>query len=193
MQSKLSIYGLYQWDPTILTGAQWFPFAPELPVEDFFLLLTTELCELPLVWPNGDIMRKMVKAWCKTMQYRWKGLYNSTKLEYNAIENYNRTETVTTKSKTTGSTQNNGSDSTTQQRTAYDNLSLADTAKETVTMGSGNSVTGDVETSHTNKTSGNIGVTTTQQMLEQERTVLQFNFFETVVEDFKKKFCIEVY
>lgn len=40
---------------------------------------------------------------------------------------------------------------------------------------------------------GNIGVTTTQQMIEQEREVVQFNLYEYIVREFKEAFCILVY
>lgn len=40
---------------------------------------------------------------------------------------------------------------------------------------------------------GNIGVTTTQRMIEEERQVALFNFIDTVTESFKAKFCIGVY
>lgn len=40
---------------------------------------------------------------------------------------------------------------------------------------------------------GNIGVTTSQQMIESEREIANFDFYEVVVGDFKEKFCLEVY
>lgn len=41
--------------------------------------------------------------------------------------------------------------------------------------------------------SGNIGVTTSQQMIEQERNVAVFNITDYIVRDFKQRFCILVY
>ena len=41
--------------------------------------------------------------------------------------------------------------------------------------------------------SGNIGVTTTQQMIQQEREVSMFDMVATIVNDFKYRFCILVY
>lgn len=40
---------------------------------------------------------------------------------------------------------------------------------------------------------GNIGVTTTQQMLESERKTVQFNMFDYIIQDFKKEFCLMIY
>lgn len=47
--------------------------------------------------------------------------------------------------------------------------------------------------SHMARAYGNIGVTTTQQMIEQERETVQFNIFKTIIEDFKMRFCLMIY
>ena len=46
---------------------------------------------------------------------------------------------------------------------------------------------------HTAKISGNIGVTTTQEMIEQERKVWMFNLYKLIAEEFKQNFCVMVY
>ena len=48
------------------------------------------------------------------------------------------------------------------------------------------------ETLKTRRT-GNIGVTTTQQMLEQERAIAEFNITEYITKSFKQRFCIMIY
>lgn len=40
---------------------------------------------------------------------------------------------------------------------------------------------------------GNIGVTTTQQMIKEQRDVVLFNIIDYIVKDFKERFCILVY
>ena len=40
---------------------------------------------------------------------------------------------------------------------------------------------------------GNIGVTTTQQMIKEEREVDQFNIVDYIVQSFKRRFCLLVY
>ena len=44
-----------------------------------------------------------------------------------------------------------------------------------------------------NRTKGNIGVTTTQQMIQSEREVVRYDFLEDVINDFKARFCLMVY
>jgi len=41
--------------------------------------------------------------------------------------------------------------------------------------------------------SGNIGITTTQQMIREEREVARFSIYEHIADDFKQNFCILVY
>ena len=45
----------------------------------------------------------------------------------------------------------------------------------------------------TTRRTGNIGVTTTQQMIREERDVALFNTIEFITNSFKKRFCIMVY
>lgn len=53
--------------------------------------------------------------------------------------------------------------------------------------------TGTVITEYTTEGKGNIGVTTSQQLLEQERQVSLFNFMDIVISDMTARFCILVY
>lgn len=48
---------------------------------------------------------------------------------------------------------------------------------------------------HTNNTieQGNIGVTTTQQMIEAERELVRFNIYDVIIESFKQRFCLLIY
>ena len=47
--------------------------------------------------------------------------------------------------------------------------------------------------SHELHAHGNIGVTTTQEMIKQQREVELFNLYDIIIENFKMRFCILVY
>lgn len=49
------------------------------------------------------------------------------------------------------------------------------------------------EGEHTLHAHGNIGVTTTQTMIRQQREIDLFNIYDIIIEDFKMRFCIMVY
>ena len=40
---------------------------------------------------------------------------------------------------------------------------------------------------------GNVGVTTTQQMIQSQRDVVQFNVIDHIIQDFITRFCVMVY
>ena len=47
--------------------------------------------------------------------------------------------------------------------------------------------------SHTLRAHGNIGVTTTQEMIRQQREIETFNIYDIIIDDFRNRFCILVY
>lgn len=49
------------------------------------------------------------------------------------------------------------------------------------------------KTTHKARISGNIGVTTTQQMIDEERQSSKFNIIDYIADEFKTRFCILVY
>lgn len=69
--------------------------------------------------------------------------------------------------------------------TGTDNIALTDTEN----------VNDDVTKSETRtqRRTGNIGVTTTQQMLEQERKIADFNMISYIAQSFKQRFCLLIY
>lgn len=46
---------------------------------------------------------------------------------------------------------------------------------------------------HTLHTHGNIGVTTTQQMIESERESVRYNLIEEIASDYQTAFCLDIY
>lgn len=51
--------------------------------------------------------------------------------------------------------------------------------------------TGTITTSRTEQ--GNIGLTSTQELIEQQRNTVKFNVIDYIIADFKKRFCLMVY
>ena len=64
----------------------------------------------------------------------------------------------------------------------------------TETTTHGEKIADDSEVTHTSRIHGNIGVTTSQQMLEQELEVApKLNIMNVIIESFKNRFCLLVY
>lgn len=91
------------------------------------------------------------------------------------------TNTATVGRKTDGTTSNE----TSQESSSDRNIS---TTSET----SGKENTTDTFT-HSNRTHGNIGVTTSQQMIQSERDLVRYSLIEEITEDYRDAFCLDVY
>ena len=172
--------------------------------------------ELEVLYPNLEFFSMRIGMWSRKNQYNWKKLYDTTLLEYNPIENYDRMEEWTDTDSETGTNSRNNNitntinqevvttGSLTEQNTAF-NTGLADHAKEitdndNITTGSGNTTEnesgtskGDLTHARTGRTHGNIGVTTSQQMIQSEREVAMFNIYDIIAESFVENFCLMVY
>lgn len=108
-------------------------------------------------------------------------LYATTIAEYNPIENYNMTEEGTDSGESSASASNSNS------ATSYNNSTA------NLTDSSESSSGAESSSSHSLTRSGNIGVTTTQQMLMQEREVAAFDFLHYVADLIIENFTQSLY
>lgn len=156
--------------------------------------------EMEVLYPNLEFFAMRIGMWSRKHQYNWKKLYDTTLLEYNPIENYDRmeewndTDTESGSSTVTNEIMNTGT--VTEQNTAF-NAGLADHAKEisdndTTNNGSGTNKR-DAKHTRSGRAHGNIGVTTSQQMIQSEREVAMFNIYDIIAESFVENFCLMVY
>ena len=108
---------------------------------------------------------------------------------------YGKTEDGTgSKTTTFGKTETN-KDETTYGRT--ENVQETKTYGETVNKSGGlthgEQVATTNEGEHELHAHGNIGVTTTQKLIREQREIDLFNLYDIIIEDFKMRFCILVY
>lgn len=69
----------------------------------------------------------------------------------------------------------------------------SDTFGKTEQMVHGEQIADTTETTRETHTSGNIGVTTTQKMIREEREIAEFNIYDRMIKDFMDRFCIMVF
>lgn len=70
---------------------------------------------------------------------------------------------------------------------------INDTGSETGSTTESGTTSGEETEEYTRIEQGNIGVTSTQQLIKEEREVAMFEIDEVIINDFKKQFCILVY
>lgn len=147
MRAKMSIAGLYEYDPTIFDNFH----VPEEMVEgghrpyydkDFYISrIIFEAMDLELVYPNPTYMKRAIQIWSLGKLNVWHRIAEALFAYYNPIENYNRSETWTD----------------TDSRT--ENWTDTDSHTDSWTHGSGTTDSGTVDVKRTDnlkaKTTGN--------------------------------------
>ena len=214
MATLLTVSGLLDWDETVLEGLHTcidFTSLKTYPENEYNFFngainnialqkVVLECGMLECVHQDPDIFKNAVKAWVAVNRGRWTKLYQTTLYNYNAISNYDRTEeweeTDEEHENQNGEGSNNGNSTATHNVGAYNNAMQK--AGEDVSEGSSSyNATGSKDSNKTRKHRarmfGNIGVTTTQEMLEAERRVVCFDICDIIVREFRSQFCIAVY
>ena len=67
------------------------------------------------------------------------------------------------------------------------------TVNRTGSLVHGHKIDSDEESEYTNHAHGNIGVTTTQKLIREQREISEFNVYSKIIDDFKNRFCIIVW
>ena len=194
----LSILGLYNYDPSIFDN---FKLPAQMDRDTVFGNLLAELAELEILYPSNTVMKSIIGFWSSKMLEKWEKLYATTQLEYNPIENYDRNEEFTdTENRTANSSGNStghssGTSSNSVSGYNSDSMVPSDSGSNTAdtnTVSAAES-TEDRMLNRTGRTHGNIGVTTTQQMIAAERETVSFVVTDVIIKDFADRFCIGVW
>ena len=162
----VSILGMYEYDSTVFDGLTVPTGMTKQTVIDAILL---ECAELELVYPDIDIMKTAITNWASINEPIWDKLYNTESLQYNPLWNVDATIEEVLDGTGIGSTK--GYNSTTWLEN--------DKAKTDNTV--------------TTTRTGNIGITSSQELLAAEREVVQFSTIKYMVDSFKKRFCLMIY
>ena len=186
MTATLSLLGLYNFRRDILDDLK----LPEgIGRDDFIELLLFDTAELELLTPNPDIMKMLLGRWSNVRINAWSKMLDTETVEYNPIHNYDRQEDWVDDS--SGSVKNSGSNITDLSVAGFNESDMADRERTVQTAGTGAATT--EQRRHTGRIAGNIGVTTTQQMLESEREFRKYSTVYAIIDEFKERFCLLVY
>lgn len=212
MRPTVSYLGLYNYDSTIFDDFA-LPNSVASRKAEFVDEILSELGQLEALYPNAEVFKRILKAWSNTRLTEWQRVEAALTAEYNPIHNFDRnedysdtnTEKETGKSNSTSSTESNanGTNENTESETAFNTESFknrtknagTDTASSTAsaTNESNNTVTRETKVEHTAHLYGNIGVTTSQQMINEELAMRRGDLESYIIDDFKHRFCVMVY
>lgn len=242
MPARLSVLGLYTYDPTIFDDmVKPSSIDRDLLVDNILM----ETAELECIYADASFMKGAIARWSLKESPIWGKLVETENYDYVPTENYNRTDTITdnTGRNKTGSndtTRNlkgtdnwertlSGNDVTTVSATtesikdhgvvAFNEAgpNLADRDEVDEVSSSNNRLTLNESTVNTGSTSdtgtigvkinetentdyrrtanskGNIGVTSTQELIQQQRDLVQFTTINYIIDSFKSRFCLGVW
>ena len=169
--------------------------------------------EFEVAYADPYFMQNLIGIWSKKWNRTFSKWVEALSIEYNPLENYDRMEeweddaTGTLNNTRTHNNQDkrslNTTNTTTEEVSAYDSSSYQPSKKVTSadtgtdTMDYSGTIKDDGGSSnnakHKGRIHGNIGVTTSQQMLESELNLAQWNLYEHITDLFLKEFVIGIY
>lgn len=161
--------------------------------------------EFEVLYANPSAMQSMIGIWSGKMQGTFDRWVRALAIDYAPLENYDRHESWNDHTEGTGSSDSTGSVTTTTSDTseltksAYNESGYSPYEKTTNSGTLGSSTTDGTDTemendsAHIGRIHGNIGVTTSQQMLEAELNLGYWNVYEKITELFLQEFTIPVY
>lgn len=200
--AKLTLIGMYQWFK--LHNDDLFKNMTVPSGVDKSKLIDTILmngAEFEMVYDDADFVQFLIGTWSNKWYRTLQKWSEALAIEYNPLENYDRMEDWTDAKKSselnTASSTSSGTGSNEDKKSAYDSSTYQPYLKsDTSSTGSNESTglsSGDEEGTHTGRTHGNIGVTTSQQMLQAELDISKFNLYDEISNLFLTEFCIYTY
>lgn len=182
MKSNISILGMYNYDDSIFE----FLMIPDGIEKEYVINnILLECAELELIYPRPSVLKEAIKYWSLKMFPTWKRKYDALLIEYSPLENYDRYEDSSDEFKIDNEQSNTNINSV----SAF-NAEEFKNSDRSIIEGTSGSTQYNKHNAHLH---GNIGVTTSQQMLTDEMKVADFNIVDIIVEDFKKRFTLLIY
>ena len=198
-QPTLSIAGLYKFNEHLFDD-MYIPESLNRDTVVASIIMETE--GLEALYVDIPFMMDAIKYWSITMRHKWDKLVASMNFDYNPIWNKDGTRTHTEtedKSSERDETVADSTASTSNNFGAGFNTTSGLTNRERDTVQNSGQVKTDDDLKESTKREskdveqGNIGVTSTQQLIKEEREVADINIYSIIAKDFKQKFCIQVY
>ena len=162
----LSLLGLYQYDNRIFDG---LVVPQEVDKETLINNILSETAEFEVLYPEPRFLSNVIAAWSAKELPVWEKLVETLHYEYDPISNYDRNEESTNTGESLGKV------------AGYNASDLV------------NSSGASTDVRRRARIWGNIGVTTTQQMIDEQRRIVKFNIMDYIIDSFIRRFCLTIY
>ena len=193
--ATLTLIGLYNEDNTIF---DLFTVPDEIDKETLINNILLRSGEFEVLYPDPEFMKASIGNFANAWQPTFERWVNALSLEYNPLENYDRKEdwSDTRNGHTSGTTSGTTSNTLTNKVSAYDAGDALTTRGQDANYGADSSSSSGEShegAKHDGRIHGNIGVTTSQQMLLSELDLGYWNVYEKITDLFLTHFVIPVY
>ena len=164
--ATLSLLGLYRYNDQLFDGMR----LPNGVDRDTLINnLLSETAEFEIIYPDPEFLANIITVWSAKELSVWEKLENTLHYDYDPISNYDRHEESTNTGESLGK--------------------VAGYNAENLVNSSGAST----DVKRKARMWGNIGVTSTQKLIAEERKVSKFNIYDYIIESFIRRFCLLIY
>lgn len=153
--------------------------------------------EFGVIYPDAYYMHNMIQLFFEKHFFTFNRWAKALSIEYNPLENYDRIEEwKDNRESQLSSNSSNSSQGTDESQVSAFNDSSYSPESYNINKGSSNGTSygnSSDDSTHTGRLHGNIGVTTSQQMLQSEIDIARFNIYEEISNLFVEEFCVMIY
>jgi len=196
--ATMTLIGIYNVKPNLFEYLDLPKGIDKETVRDNILLKSANF---EVLYSNPEFIHDAIKVWSAKWYRTFERWQKALAIDYDPLENYDRREEWTDvgngKSKVVGKTDDGANVTTEQKVSAYNSDTMRDNVETTTESSSESSIdntnTSETKNVRTGRAHGNIGVTTSQQMLEAELSVARWNLYDHIADLFLSEFVIPVY
>lgn len=200
--AKITLFGMYKWmqlnDDDLFSG---LTVPTGINKQTLINTILTNGGEFETLYADANFMKDMIGLWSDKWQRTMQKWYEALSIDYNPLENYDRMEEWSDNklehAVASDASNQSGSGNVTNQKSAYDGTGYQNHDKaDSTSSGTNNATTNTVaqgSSTHGGRTHGNIGVTTSQQMLQAQLDVVRFNLYNEIADVFLMELCIYTY
>ena len=181
--ANLSILGLYNWDNTLFDN---LVLPSELDKNTFIDNLLMDYAELEVLYADSDFMKQAIAAWSNSRLHAWNKMAAVLYEDYDPFINIKRDEvrTITQTRDLTGTGRGENKIAAWNE-SDYTNRNMSDNVTTD---------TGTVTTTENFHVEGDSAITDAQDVARKEIDLrVQYNMYEIIKNEFKRRFLIMVY
>lgn len=182
-RAKLSIMGLYNYDPTIFDD---MVVPAELDKDQLVKQILIELAELTVIYPDTDYMKMVIANWSALRLHTWQRMTGVLYEDYDPFVNIKRDELR----EITQERDLQGSGYTANTVNAWETV----TPQEQSASNNSSTDTGTIKTTEHLHVEGDSAITDAQDVLRKELDVrIRYDMYRIITDEFKERFCLMLY